>query len=62
MADTEVVIDLAFDTDDFRYRLKGEGKGRAVVGSNDDDPAGGTDSRRALESLPAGSYTIEATT
>ena len=58
-----VSISLTSDEDTQVYLTEGVGRSGELVGENDDaDPGSDTDSLLELEDLPAGEYTIEATT
>ena len=58
---TEVQIDLTSENDAFLSLLVGSGTGGHVITSNDNMEVGNTDARIRI-SLPAGTYTVEATT
>ena len=57
---SRVTIDLSSSTDPYLYLLRGAGTSGSVIES-DDDGGSGTNSR-IVHTLPAGTYTIEATT
>ena len=60
--ETEVSITLeSDDADTYLFLLRGHGTSGAVLHKDDYYPGGGTDSQ-VKETLPAGNYTIEATT
>ena len=59
--ETEVTIDLTSETDTYLFLLAGAGKDGTVEEENDDIESGNTNSR-VVDTLAAGTYTIEATT
>ena len=60
--ETEARIELnSTSRDTFLHLLQGAGRDGTVLESNDDAAAGTTDSR-IVRTLPAGTYTVEATT
>ena len=61
--ETEVQIDLTSSQDPYLFLLQGAGTDGTVVDKNDDiDFGGGNYNSRIYQTLPAGDYTIEATT
>jgi len=56
----EVTIDLESSVDSYLYLLDGEGMDGAVIDEDDDGGAG--DNSRIVQTLAAGTYTVEATT
>ena len=58
---SDVTINLTSTEDTYLYLMQGVRKSGAVLHENDDTESGNTNSRIS-ESLPAGEYTIEATT
>lgn len=56
-----VTIDLQSTEDTFLYLLNGSSQTGSVIGQNDDVSVGNTNSR-IVQTLPAGTYTVEATT
>ena len=59
----DVTITLSSDDQDaYLYLMEGTGKSGAILEENDDFASSSKDSRIDIENLPAGSYTIEATT
>ena len=62
--ESDVSISLTSDDQDtYLYLTEGVGKGGDLLGENDDvDPGSDTNSLIEVEDLPAGEYTIEATT
>ena len=61
IASTDVTIDITSSTDTYMYLMEGAGASGNVLYENDDVVSGNTDSQ-VSESLPAGDYTVEATT
>lgn len=60
---SSVQIDLVSGTDPYLFLLNGVGKNGTVIAENDDiAPHGANTNSRIIETLNAGSYTIEATT
>ena len=59
--ETEVTIDLSSSVDTYLYVREGSGSTGEFLYENDDAEDGNTDSR-IVEMLPAGTFTIEATT
>ena len=59
---TEVTIELTSDTDPYLFLLLGAGKDGAVLQENDDLQPGEDTNSRIVVTLPAGTYTVEATT
>ena len=60
--ETEVTIELTSTRDPYLYLLRGRGGDGAVAAENDDIQAGVNTNSRIVETLAAGTYTIEATT
>ncbi len=60
-AGSRVTIDLSSSVDTYLFLLTGHGSGGAVRARNDDADSSTRDSRLVID-LPAGDYTIEATT
>ena len=60
--EAQVTIDLASSLDTVVYLLEGAGTGGYVLDANDDDRDVDTTNSRIVATLPAGTYTVEATT
>ena len=60
--ETQVTIDLHSETDTYLYLLQGPGRVGTTLHQNDDVETGVNANSRISETLPAGTYTIEATT
>ena len=61
--ETEVTIDLESEVDTYLYLREGDAQsGESLNDHDDDDDAGDDRNSQAVETLEAGSYTIEATT
>ena len=59
---TDIVINLSSDEDTYLYLLNGHGRSGTVLYEEDDIVYGVNTNSRLSENLPAGDYTIEATT